>query len=110
MDIPGFSLVTGAYFHTNLADEISTKVNLLPVGLDRSVARSCFFLEKGMADGSLGKEIRLKSISDGVVFCYPIIPKGPHFRVPQNHHRMSRFTTHHAKKQNTGCGVKENDR
>ena len=24
--------------------------------------------------------------------------------------RMSRFTTHHAKKQNTGCGVKENDR
>lgn len=97
MDIPGFSLVTGAYFHTNLADEISTKVNLLPVGLDRSVARSCFFLAKGMADGSLGKEIRLKSISDGVVFCYPIIPKGPHFRVPQNHHRMSRFTTHHAK-------------
>ena len=31
-------------------------------------------------------------------------------RVPKNHHRMSRFTTHHAKKHNTGCGVKENDR
>lgn len=74
------------------------------------MAHSCFFLAKGMADGSLGKEIQLKSISDGVVFCHPIIPKGPHFRVPQNHHRMSRFTTHHAKKQNTGCGVKENDR
>ena len=74
------------------------------------MARSCFFLAKGMADGSLGKEIQLKSILDGVVFCHPIILKGPHFRVPQNHHRMSRFTTHHVKKQNTGCGVKENDR
>ena len=103
-------MVIGAYFHTNLADEISTKVNLFPVGLNRSVARSCFFLAKGMAGGSLGKEIQLKSISDEVVFCHPIIPKGPHFRVPQNHHRMSHFTTHHAKKQNTGCGVKENDR
>ena len=59
---------------------------------------------------SLGKEIQLKSISDGVVFCHSIIPKGPHFRIPQNHHRMSRFTTHHAKKQNTGCKVKANDR
>ena len=90
-------MVIGAYFHTNLADEISTKVNLLPVGLNRSVTRSCFFLAKGMADGSLGKEIQLKSISDEVVFCHPIIPKKPHFRVPQNHHRMSHFTTHHAK-------------
>ena len=62
------------------------------------MARSCFFLAKGMADGSLGKEIQLKSISDGVVFCHPIIPKGPHFRVPQNHHRMSRFTTPYAPK------------
>ena len=32
------------------------------------------------------------------MFCHPIIPKGPHFRVPQNHHRMSRFTTPHAPK------------
>lgn len=39
--IPGFSLVTGVYFHTNLADEISIKVNLLPAGMDRSVTRSC---------------------------------------------------------------------
>ena len=39
--IPGFSLVTGVYFHTNLADEISTKVNLLSVGIYRSVTRSC---------------------------------------------------------------------
>ena len=43
------------------------------------MARSCFFLVKGMADGSLGKEIPLKSISDGVVFCHPIIPKGAPF-------------------------------
>ena len=39
--IPRFSLVTGIYFHTNLADEISTKVNFLPVGIYRSVTRSC---------------------------------------------------------------------
>ncbi|EHM50782.1 hypothetical protein HMPREF0372_01893 [Flavonifractor plautii ATCC 29863] len=43
------------------------------------MARSCFFLAKGMADGSLGKEIPLKSISDEVVFCHPIIPKGTPF-------------------------------
>ena len=46
------------------------------------MTRSCFFLAKGMADGSLGKEIQLKSISDEVVFCHPIIPKGAHFRAP----------------------------
>ena len=45
----------------------------------RSVARSCFFLAKGMDDGSLGKEVPLKSISDEVVFCHPIIPKGTPF-------------------------------
>ncbi len=39
--ILGFSLVTGVYFYTNLADEISMKVNLLPAGMDRSVTRSC---------------------------------------------------------------------
>jgi len=39
-------MVIGAYFHTNLADEISTKVNLLPVGLNRSVTRSWFFWQK----------------------------------------------------------------
>ena len=73
-------MVTGTYFHTNLADEISTKVNLLPVSLDRSVSRSCFFLlAEGMVDSSLGKEIPLKSISDEVVFCHPIIPKGAPF-------------------------------
>ena len=72
-------MVIGAYFHTNLADEISTKVNLLPIGLNRSVTRSCFFLEKGMDNGSFGKEIPLKSISDEVVFCHPIIPKGAPF-------------------------------
>ena len=72
-------MVIGAYFHTNLADEISTKVNLLPVGLNRSVTRSYFFLAKGMTNGSLGKEIPLKSISDEVVFCHPIIPKGATF-------------------------------
>lgn len=102
-------MVTGAYFHTNLADEISTKVNLLPVGLNRSVTRSCFFLAKGMADGSLGKEIPLKSISDEVVFCHPIIQESAHFRAPQKYHRMSRFTTPYAPKQGTGCGVKDND-
>jgi len=47
--------------------------------LNRSVTRSCFFLEKGMANGSFGKEIPLKSISDEVVFCHPIIPKGAPF-------------------------------
>ena len=76
-------MVIGAYFHTNLADEISTKVNLFPVGLNRSVTRSCFFLAKGMADGSLGKEIQLKSISDEVVFCHPIIPKNPILEYPK---------------------------
>ena len=44
------------------------------------MARSCFFLAKGMADGSLGKEIQLKSILDGVVFCHPIFPGEPYFR------------------------------
>ena len=39
--VPGFSLVTRIYFHTNPADEISTEVNLLPAGMDRSVTRSC---------------------------------------------------------------------
>ena len=38
-----------------------------------------FFLARGMANGSLCKEIPLKSIPDGVVFCHPIIPKGAPF-------------------------------
>ena len=39
--VPRFSLVTGLYFRTNLADEISTKINFLPAGMNRSVSRSC---------------------------------------------------------------------
>ena len=38
-----------------------------------------FLLAEGMADGSLGKEIPLKSISDEVVFCHPIIQEGAPF-------------------------------
>ena len=52
------------------------------------MARSCFFLAKGMADGSLGKEIQLKSISDEVVFCHPIVQEGASFygtlKVPED--------------------------
>lgn len=73
-------MVTGAYLQTNLADEISTKVNLLPCWLGQERVTLLFFLlAEGMADGSLGKEISLKSISDEVVFCHPIIPKGAPF-------------------------------
>ena len=33
----------------------------------------------------------------GWCFATPLSQRVPHFRVPKNHHRMSRFTTHHAK-------------
>lgn len=68
------------------------------------MARSCFFLAEGMADGSLGKEIPLKSISDEVVFCHPILGH-PKSTIGCRVSRHPMF-----QKQNTVCGVKENDR
>ena len=47
------------------------------------MARSCFFLANGMADGSLGKEIQLKSISDGVVFATPLSQRDPILGYPK---------------------------
>ena len=73
-------MVTGAYRQTNLADEFSTKVNLLHSWLGQERVTLLFFLlAEGMADGSLWKEIPLKSISDEVVFCHPIIQEGAPF-------------------------------
>ena len=52
---------------------------LVGTGAWHAPVRSCFFLAEGMDDSSLGKEILLKIISDEVVFCHPIIPKGAPF-------------------------------
>ena len=52
-------MVTGAYLQTNLADEISTKVNLLPCWLGQERVTLLFFLlAEGMADGSLGVSVK----------------------------------------------------